>query len=180
MYEFWYGYLKPKFGDRITLYYMDTDSLIPFIKTEDFYEDIAVDRPLLTGKNKKAIALMKVKLGGRIMKEFRALRPKTYVYQTDDDNEVKKAKGTKKCVIKKELKFNDYKNCLLNIEIVFKSQQRFKSERHDVYTEEVNKIALSSNGDKRLQTFDKFTTYPCGASVGKVCKAELLSKVNIK
>ena len=83
-------------------------------------------------------------------------------------------------MIKKELKFNDYKDCLLNNETVLKSQQRFKSERHNVYTEEGNKIALSSNGGKRLQTFDKITTYPYGTSAGKVCKAELLSKVNIK
>ena len=86
----------------------------------------------------------------------------------------------KKCVIKKVLKFNDYKDCLLNNEIVLKSQQRFKSERHDVYTEEINKTALSSNDDKGLQTFDKITSYPYGTSAGKVCKTELLSKVNIK
>ena len=113
------------------------------------------------------------------MIKFIALRPKTYAYQIDDDKKVKKSKGTKKCVIKKELKFNDYKDCLLNNEIALKSQQRFKSKRHDAYTEEVNKIALSSNDDKRLQTFNKITTYPYGASAGKVCKAELSSKGNI-
>ena len=83
-------------------------------------------------------------------------------------------------MIKKELRFNDYKNGQLNNEIVLKSQQRFKSKRHHVYTEEVNKIALSSNDGKILQTFDKITTYPYGTSVSKVCKAELLSKINIK
>ena len=72
------------------------------------------------------------------------------------------------------LKFNDYKDCLLKKEIVLKSQQRFKSERHNVYTEEINKIALSSNDDKRLQTFDKITSYPYRASAGRVCKTELL------
>ena len=72
------------------------------------------------------------------------------------------------------LKFNNYKDCLLKKEIVLKSQQRFKSERHNVYTEEINKIALSSNDDKRLQTFDKITSYPYGASAGRVCKTELL------
>ena len=76
--------------------------------------------------------------------------------------------------------FNYYKDCLLNNKTVLKSQQRFKMERHDVYTEEINKIALSSNDDKRLQTFDRTTSYPYGASAGKVCKTELLSKVNIK
>ena len=62
----------------------------------------------------------------------------------------------------RRLKFNDYKNCLLNDEIILKSQQRFKSKSHNVYTEEINKIALSSNDDKRLQAFDRITTYPYG------------------
>ena len=60
------------------------------------------------------------------------------------------------------LKFNDYKNCVLNNKVVSKSQQRFKSEAHNVHTEEVNKIALNINDDKRLQTFDRITTYPYG------------------
>ena len=181
MYEFWYDYMKPKYGDNVKLCYMDTDSFIRHIKTEDFYEDIAndvekifdtsnyeVDRPPPTGKNKKVIVLMKDELNGRIMTEFLALRPKTYAYHIydynddDDDNKLKKAKGTKTCMIKRELKFNDHKDCLLNTKVVLKSQQRFKSERHDVYTENVNKIALSSNDDKRLLTFDKNTTYPYG------------------
>ena len=63
---------------------------------------------------------------------------------------------------------------------MIKSQQRFKSKRHDVYTEEINKIALSSNDDKRLQTFDRITSYPYGTSAGKVCKTEILNKLNIK
>ena len=78
------------------------------------------------------------------------------------------------------LKFNDYKGCLLNDEIILKSQQRFKSERHNVFTEEINKIAVSINDDKRLQTYDKITSYPNGTSAGKVCKTEISSKVNIK
>ena len=81
---------------------------------------------------------------------------------------------------KKILKFNDYRDCLLNNKIILKSQQRFKSEAHNVCTEEVNKIALSSNDDKRLQTLDRITSYPYRTSVGKVCKTEMLSKVNIK
>ena len=116
-----------------------------------------VNRPLSAGKNKKVIGLMKDELGGKIMTEFTALRPKAYSYLMDDGGSDKKAKETKKCVIKRRRKFNDYKDCLLNNETILKSQQRFKSERHDVYTEEVNKIALSSNDDKRLQTFDRIT-----------------------
>ena len=69
---------------------------------------------------------------------------------------------------------------LVKNEIILKSQQRFKSERHDVYTEEINKIALSNNDGKRLQTFDKITSYPYGTSAGKACKTKLLSKVSTK
>ena len=128
MYEFWYDYMKPKYGDNIKLCYMGTDSFIMNIKTKDFYKDIAndvekrfdtsnyeVNRPLPTGKNEKVIGLMKDELGGRVITEFVTLRPKTYSYLTDHCKEDKKAKGTKKCVIKRMIKFNDYKNCLLKM-----------------------------------------------------------------
>ena len=143
-------------------------------------KDYLLPLPLPIGKNKNVTGLMKYELGGKIMTEFFALRPKTYSYLTDDSKEDKKAKGTRKCVMKRRLKFNNYKYCLLNNEIMLELQQRFKSGAHDVYTEEANKIALSSNDDKRLQTFDRITSYPYGTFVGKVCKTELLSKVNIK
>ena len=96
---------------------------------------------------------MKDELRGKIIREFVALRPKTYSYLTDDDKNVKKAKGTKKCVLKRMLKFNDCKNSLFKNEIKLKSQQRFTSEGHCVCTEEVNKIALSSNDNKRLNSW---------------------------
>ena len=89
---------------------------------------------------------------------------------------IKKLKKQKKCVIKRTLKFNNYKNCLFKNEIILKSQQRFKREARNVYTEEISEIALTSNYDKRLQTFDKVTSYPYGTSVRKVCKTKLLSK----
>ena len=175
MYEFWYDYMKPKYGSNVKLCYMDTDSFIMNIKTNDFYEDIAndvknrfdtsnyeVNRPLPMGKNKKVINLMKDELGGKIITEFVTLRPKTYSYLTDDGKEDKKAKGTKKCVIIKMIKFNDYKKCLLNDEVILKSQQRFISKKHDVYTENINKIALSNNDDKRIVSSDKITSYPYG------------------
>ena len=175
IYEFWYDYMKPKYGDNVKLCYMHTDSFIMIIKTEDFYIDIAndaekrfetsnyeCDRPLPTGKNKKVIGLMKDELGGRVIPEFVALRPKTYSYLIDDCKEDKKTKETKKCVIKRMIKFDDYKNCLLNGEVILKSQQRFISKGHDVYTENINKIALSSNYDKRIVSSDKITSYPYG------------------
>ena len=124
MYEFWYDYMNPKYGNDVKLCYMDTDSFVMNIKTNNFYRDIAndmesrfdtsnyeVNRPLPTGKNKKIIGLMKDELGGKIIMEFFTLRPKTYSYLTDDGKEDKKAKGTKKFVIKRMIKFNDYKNC---------------------------------------------------------------------
>ena len=114
------------------------------------------------------------------MKEFVALRAKTYAYLMDDDSKHKKAKGVKKCVIKRGLLFDNYRDSLLNDKIILKSQQRFKSDHHIVYTEEVNKIALSSNDDKRIQIFDKVTTYPLGRNVYKLCENEMKIVCNAK
>ena len=170
---------------------MDTDSFVMHIKTEDIYKDIAGDverwfdtsnydrkdeRPLLTSKNKKVIGMFKDELGEKIMTEFCALRAKAYAYKLNDDTEMKKAKGTKKCIVKRELMFENYKDALFNDKIIIRSQQRFRSYNHKVYTEEVNKIALSSNDDKRIQTFDKVTTFPYGTNVFKVCESDMLSK----
>ena len=156
--------------------------------SEDFCRDIADDverwfdtssydendkRRLPIGKNKNAYGFFKDESGGKIMKEFVALRAKTYAYLTDDD-EKKKAKGTKKCVIKRELMFENYKDCLFNGEVILRSQQRFKSDHHNVYTEEVNKITLSSDDYTRLQTFVRATTYPYGTNAFKLCKNEML------
>ena len=143
MYEFWYDYVKNKYGDMVKLCYMDTGSLIMNIKTKDFYKDIAqdieerfdtsnydVDRPLHKGKNKKAIGLMRGELGGGTITEFVALRPKTYSYMIDEFFETKKAKGTKKCVIKKMLKFEDYKKCLFDNEPMLKSHNEPMLKSH--------------------------------------------------
>ena len=175
MYEFWYDYMKPKYNNDVKLCYMDTDSFVIHIKINDFYKDIAsdvenrfdtsnyeVNRPLPTGKNKKVIGLMKDELGRKIITKFVTLRPKTYSFLTDDGKEDKKAKGTKKCVMKKMIKFNDYKKCSLNDEVMFKPQQRFISKKHDVYTENINKIALSNHDDKRIVSSNKITSYPYG------------------
>ena len=108
---------------------MDTDSFIVYIKTDDIYRDIAenvesrfdtndeLDRPLPKGKNKKVIGLMKDKLGGKIMTKFFGLRAKTYRYLIDNVSEGAKAKGTKKCVIKRKIKFENYKTCLVATQI---------------------------------------------------------------
>ena len=109
------------------------------------------------------------------MTGFCALRTKAYAYKLDDDTENKKAKGTKKCVVKREIPFKNYADALFNDRILIKSQQRFRSDHHRVCTEEGNKIALSSNDDKSIQTFDK-VTFPYGTNAFKVCEGEMLSK----
>ena len=189
MYEFWYDYVKPKYKDKAKLCYMDTDSFVINIFTEDFFEDINNDverwfgtsnydkndkRPLSIGKNKKVKGMFKDELGAKITKEFCAPRAKTYAYLMNDDIERKKAKGTKKCIIKRRIRFKDYKDSIYKNKFTLKSQLRFKSDLHIVYTEEVNKIAISSNDDKRLQTHDKITTYPYGTNAFKVCESEMM------
>ena len=175
MYEFWYDYVKIKYQDKARLCYMDTDSFVVNIKTKNFYKDISqgvkkrfdtsnytFDRPLPTGINKKVIGLMKDELGGDIITEFVALRPKAYSYVTNNFIEMKKAKGTKKYVVNKMLRFEDYEKCLFDNGKVLKSPQRFKSENHNVYTENINKIALSCDDDRRIVTSDRVTSYPYG------------------
>ena len=123
--------------------------------------------------------MCKDELGGKIMKEFCALRAKTYAYLLEDSSKHNKAKGTKKCIIKCELIFENYKDSLFHNKIILKSQQRFKSDHHRVYTKEINKIALSSNVDKRLQPINKVTTYPYGTNAFKVFESEMLTKLNV-
>ena len=82
--------------------------------------------------------------------------------------------GTKKYIVKREIIFENYKDGLFNDEVIIRSQQRFRSYNHKVYTEGVNKIALSSNDDKRIQTFDRVAIYPYGKNVLKVCESEML------
>ena len=177
MYKFWYDYIRSKYGNKAKLGYTDNDSFIINIKTEYFFEDISndVERwfdtsnynkndkiPLPIGKNKKVPGLFKDELEENIITEAVALRPKTYAYLTDDGSDHKKAKGTKKCIIKQKLMFENYKHCLFHNKTVYRSQETFRSYDHVMYTEKVNKTALSSNDVKRLQTPDRITTYPYG------------------
>ena len=181
MYEFWYDFIKIKYRSNAKLCYMDTDSLIINVKTEDFYKDISEnvierfdtsnyihDRPSPIGVNKKVLGLMKDELGGGIITEFVALRPKAYSYKTEDNVELKKVKRTKKCIINKMLNFNDYKNFLFDNVKVLRSQQRFKSENHIMYTENINKIALSCNDNKRFVATDGIESYPYGYVLKKI------------
>ena len=154
---------------------MDTDSLVYHIRTEDFYADIVddvqmrfdtsgyiPDRPLPVGLNKKVIGFMKDELGGAIMTEFVALRPKLYSYKKLDGSEDKKCKGIKKCVVKKTLTFEDYKTCLFSDSTEYRSQLMFRSSKHEVHTIEVNKVTLNRDDDKKISIKDSFSTFVRG------------------
>ena len=184
MYKPYYNYLKPKYGDKVKLLYMDTDSFILRIHTKDFYKDISIDVNewfdtrgydkklnllLPIGINKKIVGTFKDEVNGKIIAKFCALRSKIYTFLIDGFNDEdydkhdivnKKPKGTKKCVVKKTFQMHDYKRALFNDGRILRTQQRFKSYNHDVYTETINKIALSSNNDKRVQIYDKIITHP--------------------
>ena len=163
MYEFHYDYMKRKYDDdKLTLCYIDTDSLIHSIEMDDFYKDIADDvkdrfdtsgynssRPLPVGVNKKVIGLMKDELGGEIMTEFVTLKPQMYAYKMGSVKS-KNCKGIKKCVARAMISFEDCKNCLLSGETSCRSQLMFRSSKHEVRTLEVIKLVLSRNDDKRI------------------------------
>ena len=178
MYEFHYDYMVPKYSDRLKLCYMDTDSLVYDIKTEDFYEDIANDiearfdtsgyskrdfRPLPISLNKKVIGVIKDELGGKIMTElFMALRLKLYSYKNLDGSEDKKCKGIKKCVVKKTLTFEDYKTCLFSDSTEYRSKLMFRSAKHEVHTIKVNKAIVNREDDKRISRKDGISTFARG------------------
>ena len=165
MYDFHYNYIKPKYGDNAKLLFTDTDSLAYEIQTEDFYRDISSDvkekfdtsnypkdhpSGILTGVNKKVIGMFKDEASGKQIAEFVGLRAKLYSYRVEESYEEKKCKGVKKAVIKKTITFNDYKDCLFDNKPAMRKMNVIRSHLHTMYTETVNKIALSPFDDKRL------------------------------
>ena len=151
MYDFHYHHIKKKYGNRANLLFTDTDSLCYDIQTEDFYDDIRddvtrmydtsaypLDHPAgLPQVNKKIIGLMKDEAGGRQIKEFVGLRSKLYAFKIDEGSETKKCKGTKKCVVKKKLDIEDYKDCVFKRNVHYRSMNNFRSRKHDTHTETV-------------------------------------------
>ena len=197
MYEFHYEYIKSKYGSKAKLLFTDTDSLMYEIETEDFYLDISPDvqswfdtsnypkehaSGIETGVNKKVIGLMKDEVGGKIITKFVGLRAKNYSFVCEDI-EHKKCKGIKKCVTKNNITFKDYETCLLTNIKQLRKMNVFRSHLHDVYSEEVNKIASSANDDKRVILKDgihtlahgHFKTLLGGSSVssGTTCNSSL-------
>ena len=176
MYDFYYGFLKPMYGDRIKLLFTDTDSLMILVETEDFYKDITPyvhelfdtsnfpkghPSNIPTGVNKKVIGMFKDEVGGKIITEFVGLRPKNYGYKCDE-KEHKKCKGIKKSVTEKDISFKDYKDCLFGNVQLRRKMNVFRCHKHDIFSEEINKIALSANDDKRIILEDGIHTRPHG------------------
>ena len=164
MYDFHYNYIKPKYGAKAKLLFTDTDSLMYEIETEDFYKDISKDvkdrfdtsdypenhpSGIPTGINKKVLGMFKDEAAGKRIKEFVGLRAKLYSFIMEDGKENKRCKGVKKQVVESSITHEDYKTCLRTGKEQLRKQNILRSYEHEVYTEEVNKIALSALDDKR-------------------------------
>ena len=175
MYDFHYGYARKKW-DKCQLCFTDTDSLLYEIETDDFFEDIRPDvdqwfdtadfpkdhHSGIQGKNKKVLGMFKDEGQGGIIEEFVGLRSKLYSYKMFEGKETKKAKGVKKNVIKKNITHEDYLECLKNKEPQMRIMNCIRSEKHELYTQRVNKTALSGNDDKRWIAEDGVKTLAWG------------------
>ena len=173
MYDFHYNYIKQKYGDKAKLLLTDTDSLMYEIQTEDFYKDINGDvkdrfdtsgypsghpSGIPSGFNKKVLGMFKDEVNGNVIDEFLGLRAKLYSYKMFEGEESKKCKGVKKSVVKKSITHEDYKKCLTNRKPQLRKMNVIRSYKHNVFTEEVNKVALSANDDKRYILEDGINT----------------------
>lgn len=174
MFNFHYSIIKPKYGESVELCYTDTDSFVYNIQTENFYIDLKrsflnyfdtsnydLDNPFqIPIINKKVPGLFKDELGGEIITEFVGLRSKLYCIKTDKFT-IKKAKGVKKNVVR-DLFCSDYYDVLVNDRIIRKKNLLFKSIKHEIYTQSVNKVALSNTDDKRQILGNKTSTRAWG------------------
>ena len=157
------------YKNKAKLLFTDTDSLMYEIETEDFYKDISGDvkdrfdtsdypdrhpSGIPTGENKKVLGMFKDEKAGKIIKEFVGLRAKMYSYKMYEGEESKRCKGIKKQVVEKSIKHEDYKTCLETGKEQLRKMNIIRSYEHEVYTEEVNKVALSAEDDKRYITED--------------------------
>ena len=164
LYDFHYNYIKRKYGDKAKLLFTDTDSFMYEIQTEDFYKDISADikhrfdtsdyppdhpSGIPSKFNKKVLGMFKDEVGGKIIDEFVGLRAKLYSYKMFEGEESKNCKGVKKSVVKKSIAHEDYKNFLFTGKEQLRKMNVIRSHMHEVYTEEVNRIALCPDDDKR-------------------------------
>jgi hypothetical protein len=174
MYDFYYNVLKKRYGDKIKLLFTDTDSLCVEIETEDIYKDMAEqkeyydfseypkDHFLYNTDNQAVVGKFKDEFNSKIITEFVGLRSKLYSLKVQDDKEKKVAKGVKMCVIKKELKFKDYKDTLDYETETTRKMNFIRSMKHQVNTIEMTKVALSCYDNKRFLLDDGITSYAYG------------------
>ena len=179
LFDFHYNYIKKKYGEKAELLMTDTDSLMYLIQTDDVYVDIKHDvkkkfdtsnfpdvhpSGIETGVNEKVLGMFKNEAAANNITHFVGLSSKLYSYlienygKKEKIDEIRKAKGVKKNVIKKSITFEDYKKCLFSEEKVLKEMNIIRSENHDIYSMNVNKVALSANDDKRLICKNKIDT----------------------
>ena len=164
MYNFHCNYIKQKYEDKAKLLFTDTDSLMYEIETEDFYKDISADvkdrfdtsdyppdhpSGIPSGFNKKVLGMFKDEAAGEVIDEFVGLRAKLYSYKMLEGEESKKCKGVKKSMVKKNITHEYYKKCLFTGKEQLRKMNIIRSHRHEVYTEEVNKVVLCPSDDKR-------------------------------
>jgi hypothetical protein len=179
MYDFHYGYMLPKYGDELRLLFTDTDSLCYHVRTDDIYADLMVDRDdwfdgsdypsdhvLHSTKNKKVIGLMKDETCGRPISEFVGLRSKMYSIKCGDQD-LKRAKGISRAVVKKEILHEDYRETLFNGTLMEHQTTLFRSIKHDIFTVKMNKISLSAYDDKRFVCDDGIHTLAYGSCLIK-------------
>ena len=177
MYKFYYNCAKKKWKD-LSLCFTDTDSLLYEIGTEDFYKDISEDVETMydrsdypkeghpsgipVGKNKKVIGLMKHECAGKSIAKFVRLRAKLYSVKMDEGKENKKCKGVAKNVVKKEISFEDYVQCLFSRESQIRKVNLIRSRKHAIFSKRIVKVSLSAEDDKRNILEDGIRTLALG------------------
>ena len=182
MFKFHYGYVKKKW-EKVVVLYSDTDSLILEIETDDFFADtagdvekwfdtskypkdhFAVENGFPVGKNKKILGMFKDEAEGKIIREFVGLRPKCYSVKMEE-KEIKKAKGTKKNTVKC-ISHEDFVRVLRGEKFPPMKNISIRSHLHEIFTEQMWKVALSPDDDKRIVMADGIQTLAIGHWRGK-------------
>eukprot|EP00117_Sycon_ciliatum_P013188 scpid78025/ scgid4574/ PiggyBac transposable element-derived protein 4 len=171
MYRFYYDELQPRYGDRMSLLYTDTDSLVLLFRTEDLYADMksmadqydtsnfSPDSPLYSESNKKVVGKFKDELGGKLMTEFVALRSKMYAYDGEESGQ--RAKGVKRAVTRR-FTIADYRQCLVDRTRMSHAMTTLRSHSHRIFTETMTKSSLSPFDSKRYIRADGVSTLAHG------------------
>ncbi|XP_025199347.1 uncharacterized protein LOC112597489 [Melanaphis sacchari] len=178
MYDYHYNVMKAHYGDKIELMYTDTDSLVYYIQTDDFYKDLEnnsnlldrmdtsdlpQDHPCYIAERKKIPGLFSDETKSEIMTEFCALRAKSYAYKINGKESIR-AKGIRGHVVKNHMNFKDHYRCLFGEAGVgiYKENVSIRSFKHKLKTIKTNKLTYNSFDDKRVILEDKIHTLAHG------------------